>query len=624
MGKFILGGISSSQLSTLVLDQKELVYDVDNNQIFYGDGTATGGLPLAGLTAINVSGGTTSNNLTNIVFSNLNGVTFGLNGSTLTASVNAGGAGVSQLNGSNGTLSLAVASSLSASTNGSTISFGLASNITTALQSAGAYLTTAMLSNQGSSAYFSGNTTGGTSSGTHNGTAVTFLMNGMLSGGMSGNSIVLSAPASTLFQYTSQMSNYQTTGNYLTTARASNDGVGLNTAATNVTWTVNSNGISLNNSAYLTTQTVQPVAFSASNGSAQFETLYFSNANGVTFSTDHIAGTDIIKASVKTDYAGTNTGATNASITVNTSGVSISVAAPVTTNGLISGAVVSAGGAFTTASNFSFGNANGVSWGINGSTITASVNAGGGGNTKSTFIPYYPASTGAQTLGAQGTSSASAWVFPISVEHAIAFNELRLLQTLSFISSTVSGQQSITSNFGLFSQNGSTLSRISSGSLSMAMTVSSVSATLSFPTATGTGGYTYGTVTASTTAQAQSLFGTAGNRIVGLQFGNSMSLSEGLYWIGVHQRQSSSSANVGIGVALAGNVMAAAQNAGLIGSSTAAFTGGTNAEKYKFAWGIYTSTGSAGYSGTNLPSSMLLSAINNSVTIMPMMTFIST
>ena len=37
---------------------------------------------------------------------------------------------------------------------------------------------------------------------------------------------------------------------YLTTARASNDGVGLNTAATNVTWTVNSSGISLNAGGY--------------------------------------------------------------------------------------------------------------------------------------------------------------------------------------------------------------------------------------------------------------------------------------------------------------------------------------------------------------------------------------
>src|SRR5574343_709935 len=40
---------------------------------------------------------------------------------------------------------------------------------------------------------------------------------------------------------------------YLTTARASNDAVGLNTAATQVTWTVNSGGISLNAGAYLTT-----------------------------------------------------------------------------------------------------------------------------------------------------------------------------------------------------------------------------------------------------------------------------------------------------------------------------------------------------------------------------------
>jgi hypothetical protein len=44
-----------------------------------------------GLTNINVSAGTTSNNLSNIVFSNGNGVTFGLDGSTVTASVAVGG-----------------------------------------------------------------------------------------------------------------------------------------------------------------------------------------------------------------------------------------------------------------------------------------------------------------------------------------------------------------------------------------------------------------------------------------------------------------------------------------------------------------------------------------------------
>lgn len=61
--------------------------------------------------------------------------------------------------------------------------------------------------------------------------------------------------------------------NYLTTARASNDAVGLNTAQTNVTWTVNSAGLSLN-----------------------------------------AAG-----------YAGTGTSATNASITLNSNGLAISV-----------------------------------------------------------------------------------------------------------------------------------------------------------------------------------------------------------------------------------------------------------------------------------------------------------
>jgi hypothetical protein len=262
----------------------------------------------------------------------------------------------------------------------------------------------------------------------------------------------------------------------------------------------------------------------------------------------------------------------------------------------------------------------------NGLALSLSAPAGGGGgaNTLSTIIPYYPASTAASTLGATGTSTASAHFWPVSIVQPVNFNELRLLQTMSMVSSSVAGSQTITSNYGIYSNNAGTLSQISSGSFSMAYTGSSVSGTLSFPTGTGTAGYTYGTVSASTTAQAQSLYGTAGNRIVGLQFGNTMQLTEGLYWIGVHQRMSSSSANVGLVPALAGNVFLAAQNAGPIGSSTAAMTGGANALQYKFGWGPYTSTGSAGYSGTNLPVSAFMSGIANTVTQMPMCTFIKT
>jgi hypothetical protein len=56
-------------------------------------GNATVWLPVAGgtlLTNINVSAGTTSNNLSAVVFSNSNGVSFGLNGSTVTAAAPSG------------------------------------------------------------------------------------------------------------------------------------------------------------------------------------------------------------------------------------------------------------------------------------------------------------------------------------------------------------------------------------------------------------------------------------------------------------------------------------------------------------------------------------------------------
>lgn len=128
------------------------------------------------------------------------------------------------------------------------------------------------------------------------------------------------------------MPNYLTTaqpvGAYLTTARASNDAIGLNTALTanGVSWTVNSSGLSLNVPAFLTTgansthshgnptlnltningttasnsagltlslsavvptQTVQPVAISGSNGSFAYSTLTMGNLNGLSFYTSN-------------------------------------------------------------------------------------------------------------------------------------------------------------------------------------------------------------------------------------------------------------------------------------------------------------------------------------------------
>lgn len=109
--------------------------------------------------------------------------------------------------------------------------------------------------------------------------------------------------------------------NAITTGRASNDAIGLNTAQSNVTWTVNSSGLSL-------------------------------DARG---------------------YAGTGTSATNASITMNSVGLAISVAAPAAGVGIAAGTRTA-----TTANTLLFDNANGITFGLNavaGSIMTASHNA---------------------------------------------------------------------------------------------------------------------------------------------------------------------------------------------------------------------------------------------------------
>jgi len=116
------------------------------NQTLWLSGTGTL------MTNMNVSAGTTSNNLTAITFSNSNGVSFGLNGSTITASVAAGGGG--SVNISAGTTSNALtawtwsnsnnvsfglnASTLTASvsvatlSNSNNVSFGIAGSVITA------------------------------------------------------------------------------------------------------------------------------------------------------------------------------------------------------------------------------------------------------------------------------------------------------------------------------------------------------------------------------------------------------------------------------------------------------------------------------------------------------------
>lgn len=146
----------------------------------------------------------------------------------------------------------------------------------------------------------------------------------------------------------------QSAGAYLTTARASNDAVGLNTAATNATLTVNSSGFSFNGAGY--------------------------------------AGTG-------TTFAGTNVTATMA---VGSNGVALSLSAAAAgggggTTNQTGPNIADQNGVTVTAGTVVFANSNGVSFGLNGSTMTAS--AAGGGSLFSNYEPMQLLSTTGISFG---------------------------------------------------------------------------------------------------------------------------------------------------------------------------------------------------------------------------------
>mgnify|MGYP007089694969 CR=1 FL=1 len=250
-----------------------------------------------------------------------------------------------------GDIVFAGGNNLSLSVNGATLAFvgpDLTQYLTTA-QPPGAYLTTAMASNRGSdfvqaTAAFAGTNASGT-----------IASNGI--------SISVAAPG-------------------LTTARASNDAIGLNTALTanGVSMTANSSGLSLNFPAFLTSQSNQ--AFSAAGGSSAFQTLSF--ADNVYASWTNSNGSVALTELRGSLFAVSNT--TQASSgTQNLDAVSFGGAGIVSV-GITGGSVVisatqsnqaasAANGSFAFQT-LSFSNLNGISFGTSaGSAITASHNA---------------------------------------------------------------------------------------------------------------------------------------------------------------------------------------------------------------------------------------------------------
>jgi hypothetical protein len=258
------------------------------------DGTnVTAVAPAGAPSPINFSAGTTSSNIGSVVFSNSNGVSFGLNGSTITGTV----ATNYQSQGAYLTTAALSGDTTKYAGVGETVGTVAGTDVAITMNTDGLsllypkYITTAMASNRGSdfvqaTAAFAGTSASGTIA--SNGISVSigpYITTGALSnhshgvtaanGGFNFQTLSFSNANGISFG-TSAGSAITGSHNAITTGRASTDAIGLNTAQSNVTWTVNSSGLSL-------------------------------DARG---------------------YAGTGTSATNASITLNSVGLAISVAAP--------------------------------------------------------------------------------------------------------------------------------------------------------------------------------------------------------------------------------------------------------------------------------------------------------
>lgn len=165
-------------------------------------------------------------------------------------------------------------------------------------------------------------------------------------------------------------------GNYLTTARASNDAIGLNTAKTNVTWTVNSSGLSFDAGGYAGT--------GFTSGGANVSLSGTQNTAGLSLSVSVAAQTNQSLGL----YAVGNTTGESSSTTLDARTVSykgLGIASVGYSNSSVLISVPAAGASInisagTTSGNLNavtFSNSGGISFGLNAGTITASASTVG-------------------------------------------------------------------------------------------------------------------------------------------------------------------------------------------------------------------------------------------------------
>lgn len=387
-----------------------------------------------------ISAGTTRITSGQAIFSDANGVSFGIDGQTITASVNAGGGGAAI---SAGTQSVSTG----------TVVFSNSHNVTFGMS--GSSQVTA-------SASFPAETPFGVSAGTQSvstGTLV-FSNSNNVSFGMSGSSRVTASIQPGVSAIADGNASTVTSGVVVFSGVGGNINFGLNGS---------------------TITAVCDFAISAGTQSTDAGTVRFSNSNGVSFG---MSGGTRITASVdaiKSISAGTTRITSGEAVFSNSNGVSFGVNGNTVTASIATSLTninVSAG---TTSNNLSalvFSNSNGVTFGLNGSTVTASASpppAAGiasvsAGTTRVTsgeivFADSNGVSFGinGQTITATVTPGAAAGIAAVS-----AGTQVQTSGTLTFgdsngISFGLSGSSQLTASFNAIKSISAGTTRATSG-----------------------------------------------------------------------------------------------------------------------------------------------------------------
>ena len=330
------GNTGSISAGTTEATLGQVIFSNSNGMSFGVNGqTITGSYTvpsLAGLLSnINVSGGTTSNNLSNIVFSNVNNVSFGLNGSTITASASVA-TSLTAVNISAGTTS----NNLSALTfnNGNGVSFGLNGSVITG--SIATSLTAINIS-------------AGTTS--NNLSALTFANSNGITFGL--NASTVTASHNGLTSQTNQTLGLYAVGN--TTGQSSSSTFDARTLSF-VGQGIASVGFSNGSVNVSVTQTVQTQGFS--------NTLGMSNLGNTSGTSGVISGTGL-------QYL--FAGGPNITLSQSINGQSVTLTISGGAGGAGNTGSISAGTTRLTLGEAVFSNSNGVSFGVNGQTVTASI-----------------------------------------------------------------------------------------------------------------------------------------------------------------------------------------------------------------------------------------------------------